>query len=119
MTASDGGQMDEIREYHWRCFSGLYKSSWIRIDFSKQMIEFENSMRPNGFFNLFFQKSVVCPFNEVRSIRNYEMGGYDCLEVITPHRNCVYLSGEIKGFAALVFDFQSIAAIAQIPSQVL
>lgn len=100
---------DDSREYAWRELMGLYRPSRVAINFSGRTIDFYNSIKSNGFFNLIHQKYVHCPFNDVTEVSAFTMNGIRCLSVQTKHGNCVYMEDVVPRFDEFVADFHEIA----------
>lgn len=100
--------MSDNHEYVWKSFSGLFQPSRVSINFTDRLIEFHNAIRPNSFFNLFFQKFVRCPFSDVTEVDAYTQNEIRCLEVKTKYGNCVYLGDSIPRFDDFVADFYSV-----------
>lgn len=99
--------MSDRTEYQWREFSGLFRPSIVSFDFEQRTVQFLNSLRPQGFFNLFFQKQVDCSFDDITGVSTYSRAGTRCVEVVTSHGNCVYLDSDVPRFDELVADFRS------------
>lgn len=97
--------MSDLHEYTWRCFSGLYRRSRIVFNFETRIVEFHNAIWPNGFFNLFFQKYVSCPFDAITKVECYTQDGTRCVSVDTNVGNCVYVSSDVPRFSELAEDF--------------
>ncbi len=102
--------MSDTHEYVWRSFSGLFRRSRVVIDFANREVEFHNAIPPNGFFNLFYQRFVLCPFSDVTDVDAYTQNDTRCLQVKTKHGSCVYLEGPLRDFSAFVADFQAVIA---------
>lgn len=100
--------MSDSHEYVWKSFFGLFHPSRVAINFADRVIEFHNAIRPTGFFNLFFQKFVRCPFSDVIEVDAYTRANTRCLEVKTKYGNCVYLDDSIPRFDDFVADFYAV-----------
>ena len=103
--------MSDLNDYRWRCFSGLFRPSIVSFDFANRQVEFRNSLRPDGFFNLFFQKLVQCPFDDIVEVDTYQQNGMKCLSVVTRHGKTVYIASDVPRFDEMVSDF--VAALPQ------
>lgn len=101
--------MPEVHEYSFRSFSGFYQRSSVVIDFAKQAVVFDNSLLPKGFFNLFFQKRVDCPFADIGRVEGSTVDGTRCLHVDTAHGYCNF-TDDMEGFDEFVQHIRAIKA---------
>lgn len=100
--------MPDTHEYTWRSFSGLFRPSRIVFDFQSRTIEFHNAIRPNGFFNRFFQQHLQCSFEDVTEVDAYTQDGTQCLSVKVLNGNCVYMANDVPRFEQFVDDFLAV-----------
>jgi hypothetical protein len=100
--------MGSVRVYEWKQLLCFYKPSKVTFDFDQRTIEFERSLLPNGFWNLFPQKLVKCRFDEVQDAEQYSTDGMRCVQVKTAVGNRVFVADVVPRFDEFAADFRSV-----------